>query len=389
MWRRGPTFALLLVSITLCPALVSLAPGQDSDGIRDRPAPPSPEQVNRAIDAGILWLKARQRADGSWGPCTADQTYDGFLAGKGYETGPTSFAVFTLTTCGVSKSDGTIKKALKWLRTFDRNHRYTSYESSSLVLMLTALNKPKKRPVRGLQHSKNPLIRPPGSRFTKEEWRWMGRHAKALARHQTEEGGFGYWGSRGYADVSATQFAILALRAASRAGYPVERVNAGVWDRAVAYLGGLQGTEGGFPYHKDVAWSAGMTAAGLSSLLICREQMALLDSDPPAWLDETVAKAFSHLGKHFDPSENRSPDPGRYHYCYLYAVERVGMLSGRRELGGKDWYVRGAKWLLEEQKEDGRWVDRTCMRPEDVLGTCFALLFLKRATVPVITPSDD
>ena len=120
--------------------------------------------------------------------------------------------------------------------------------------------------------------------------------------------------------------------------------------------------------------------------------MALLRKERPAWLDETIKKAFAHLGKHFDPSENRSPKwehGGWYHYCHLYAVERAGMLSGRRELGGKDWYIRGAKWLLQEQKEDGRWVDRTCMRPEDTLGTCFALLFLKRATPPALTPSEQ
>jgi hypothetical protein len=204
------------------------------------------------------------------------------------------------------------------------------------------------------------------------------------------KGGFGYGvADEPYADVSATQFAILALRAASLAGYPVEKVNAGVWERTAAYLGGLQGAKGGFPYHEGLPWSAGMTAAGLSSLLICREQMALQGTDRPPGMDDRIAKGFSHLGKHFDPGENRTPGRSSYHYCYLYAVERVGMLSGRRELGGKDWYVRGAKWLLEEQKEDGRWVDRICMRPKDVLGTCFALLFLKRATAPVITPSND
>jgi hypothetical protein len=29
------------------------------------------------------------------------------------------------------------------------------------------------------------------------------------------------------------------------------------------------------------------------------------------------------------------------------------------------------------------------MRPEDVLGTCFALLFLKKATPPTVTVSGD
>ena len=72
---------------------------------------------------------------------------------------------------------------------------------------------------------------------------------------------------------------------------------------------------------------------------------------------------------------------------HLYGIERVGALSGRHEIGGKAWYPRGAEWLVEQQKESGAWEDETCMRPREVLGTCFALLFLKKATPPAVTVS--
>jgi len=39
----------------------------------------------------------------------------------------------------------------------------------------------------------------------------------------------------------------------------------------------------------------------------------------------------------------------------------------------------------ERQDGDGKWSDATGYPPTDVLGTCFALLFLKRATPPVVT----
>ena len=67
-------------------------------------------------------------------------------------------------------------------------------------------------------------------------------------------------------------------------------------------------------------------------------------------------------------------------------MERVGVLSGCRVLGGKDWYLRGARYLLDAQHKSGRLTDPRCIRPRDVLGTCFALLFLKKATIPVVTP---
>ena len=72
---------------------------------------------------------------------------------------------------------------------------------------------------------------------------------------------------------------------------------------------------------------------------------------------------------------------------HLYGIERVGALSGRHEIGGKAWYPRGAEWLVEQQKDSGAWEDETCMRPREVLGTCFALLFLKKATPPAVTVS--
>ena len=39
--------------------------------------------------------------------------------------------------------------------------------------------------------------------------------------------------------------------------------------------------------------------------------------------------------------------------------------------------------------QGGGWTDRSCMDPEDTLGTCFALLFLKKATLPAVTLSED
>ena len=37
---------------------------------------------------------------------------------------------------------------------------------------------------------------------------------------------------------------------------------------------------------------------------------------------------------------------------YLYGLERVGDLAGRRLIGSHDWYREGADWLLGAQRED-------------------------------------
>jgi len=365
---------------------------QDAPGDkRQKKKRPFAERVNEAIDRGAAWLKARQLKDGSWGPCVASGSYNDPTAGRSrstcHETGPTSFSLFTLAMCGMNKKDPVARRGLKWLAKHGRDARHlTSYELSSIVLMLCAFHEPE----RIVPVTKNPATRPHGSRFSKREWRFMHTHLQALIGPEyscvRESGGFGYWPRRrDYADVSASQFALLALRSAVRAGYPVERVKPGVWSRAAKYIADLQQPNGGVPYHEGKAVSPGITAGALASLVLCREQIIGAGAKPPTWLDESMKRGRARLDEVFNVAGDRRT---HYHYCHLYAIERVGMLSGKKVLGGKDWYMHGANWLLSEQRGD-MWVDRTCMDPEDVLGTCFALLFLKRATIPVITPAED
>ena len=113
-------------------------------------------------------------------------------------------------------------------------------------------------------------------------------------------------------------------------------------------------------------------------------------------LDSRVERGLVFLGERLDFTRNtwdgmetakKAPHGVGYHYYYLYGIERVGALSGRKEIGGKAWYPRGATFLVRNQQGDGKWVDTTCMNPKDVLGTCFALLFLKKATPPAVTIS--
>ena len=72
------------------------------------------------------------------------------------------------------------------------------------------------------------------------------------------------------------------------------------------------------------------------------------------------------------------PGAGFYYY-YLYALERVGALTQRKWIGRHDWYREGAEELFRRQSQDGSW---TSGGPESAeVDTCFALLFLKRATL--------
>jgi hypothetical protein len=72
---------------------------------------------------------------------------------------------------------------------------------------------------------------------------------------------------------------------------------------------------------------------------------------------------------------------------YLYAIERVGMLFDSPRIGPHDWYKDGALFLLDRQSAEGSWRNLSNdMSPAS--DTAYAILFLKRATRPMVASSD-
>jgi hypothetical protein len=87
--------------------------------------------------------------------------------------------------------------------------------------------------------------------------------------------------------------------------------------------------------------------------------------------DDDVLQGLQWMNKHFSVTEN--PELGaKWHYYYLYGIERVGMLFGTERIGAHLWYRTGAEYLLSKQGANGQW--------NDTVDTCFAILFLRRAT---------
>jgi hypothetical protein len=56
------------------------------------------------------------------------------------------------------------------------------------------------------------------------------------------------------------------------------------------------------------------------------------------------------------------------------------VLAGVDWMGEHDWYGRGAEYLLANQEKSGSWSESG----PRIVTTCFALLFLKRGTKPVM-----
>ena len=128
-----------------------------------------------------------------------------------------------------------------------------------------------------------------------------------------------------------------------------------------------------------------MTTAGIASLLIAREELLRLKyklkPKTKSEIDRAVLGAWLWLDRHWAMSRapNHSPASHR-HYYYLYAVERAAVLDRVKRVGGNDWYFQGAAWLLDTQRKEGAWERANA---NDNVRTCFALLFLNRATAPL------
>lgn len=183
-------------------------------------------------------------------------------------------------------------------------------------------------------------------------------------------------------DNSNTQFATLGLWAAGRHGVPMERALALLAQRFHV----SQTPAGGWAYNYQRNARGGetptMTGAGLLGLAVGHGLTAdLRGADrETAGEDPQVEKGMNLLGTFIGKAPGRGnvrAQPPERNYYFLWSVERVGMLYGRKTMGDNEWYPWGAEDLIEMQESDGGWRGGTYPAAQPVPDTCFALLFLK------------
>ncbi|MBN2489974.1 MAG: hypothetical protein JXQ29_03880 [Planctomycetes bacterium] len=362
---------------------------------RAREAAAFQKRVDEAIARGASWLVRQRGRKADYGPLPAEgalNTYD-------FPSGLTALAYYTLLTTGKKPAAAPLREIYQRLA---RRHARpaTTYETAVLLMAIDArysetVTGTPRDPVPPEQAGRDPGKAPPGCAYARDDWKWAAHLVGFLERAQTG-GGWRYYTVNAALsfdrDVSATVFALLGLVTASRAGYAVPPR---VFQDASRFLCDLQesqpelttgegGLARGFPYgpgrtRDAMHVSGGTTAAGLASLHLCRLECRRLGVSPDGRLEAAIRDAEKWLDENWEVQRN--PKAHHYLYCYLYALERIGSLSGRETIGAHPWYREGAEYLLAEQEtKTGRWDDTSSCAPTDVLGTCFALLFLKRAT---------
>jgi Prenyltransferase and squalene oxidase repeat len=399
-------FRRLLVAAGLLGALVSaraVSRASDGDGDSGRTQVDNaayPEafrrRVNDAIDRAAHWLLRTQAPDGSW---TAPFN-------TRYPMGPTALATLAALHAGVPADNPRVVRAFAYLRTLPMRRTY------SVALLLMALDA-KYGPATDAfakeetdRYGNRVQKTPCADHISKEDLAWMREGVKFLVDAQNSDGTWRY--PEGGFDLSNTQYALLGLKAASRCDVKIPRR---VWEDALRAHLSLQEQEGpevavrvnevrgdyrvewteraharGFGYTGQMAATGSMTTAGLSGLLICQSELwssRHFGGRSRQQTRDAIRDGFAWLQVHYTVDEN--PVSGAaWHYYYLYGLERAGVLSSTRFVGGHDWYLDGALDLLEDQEREGSW------HGQQLVDTCFAILFLKRASFrasnPAITP---
>lgn len=247
--------------------------------------------------------------------------------------------------------------------------------------------------------------------------------ANYIMKNQKSNGSWDYPAIDHGGDTSITQYAMLGLWAAARAGIEIPP---NVLDNAASWHMRTQLKNGGFGYQPlggDPEVKYSMTMAGVGSMGIVRVLMTQIPlefeslNDEPEVKTKKDEKAFGVLERVTPKdapdlpatadkgvklqvsradleksirggmgwlSSNYTLDKSKigqsWHLYYMYGLERAASLGNYEKIGGHDWYTEGYRIILKAQNADGSWTDIGGV----TASTCFATLFLMRATEKLV-----
>jgi len=205
-------------------AFIAAAPGSVSLGAAEFRIERKAEfvdRVNSAIDRGVHWLRGAQEPGGPY------HDYGG------YPDSMTALAYYTLRTCGVPRDDPAAAKAFDAMRqAYDAAKRRSELRTYTVALLCMALAE-HGDPVPSPERERDPQ-----SKLSADDTVWMKELVKLLEEWQSERGRWSYpmtggGNARDAYDNSNTQYALLGLKAASRAGV---RAKTSTWMKSLRHF---------------------------------------------------------------------------------------------------------------------------------------------------------
>ncbi|MBN9739712.1 squalene--hopene cyclase [Amycolatopsis sp. A1MSW2902] len=297
-----------------------------------------------AIKQAAEWILARQEADGSWGGIQPPWVYSILaLHLLGYSLDHPALKA------GIAGLDGfTIREKTEqgWVRRLEACQSPVWDTALAMTALLDAGVSPGDQTlVRAADWMLGEEIRVPG------DW--------AVRRPSLKPGGFAFeFANDGYPDTDDTAEVVLALR---RMGKPDHlRIREAV-DRSVAWLEGMQSSDGGWG-----AFDADNTHVLTTRLPFC-DFGAVIDP-PSADVTAHVVEMLAAEGKSgsrecrrgirwlWDNQEEDGSWFGRWGANYVYGTGAVVPALVAAGVTGADPRIRRAvKWLAEHQNDDGGW----------------------------------
>ena len=349
--KRWIMTALTMLALSLSMARPALA--QDFE-----------EWDDKAVEKAIQDLKDHLWStwgEGSWGDGGAAAAGGAHNAGN--VGGKTALCALALLAAGESPQEPRMKATLAWLAGCGMTGTYAVSLRAQVFAALGRNSEYRKNLqddvaclVKGIDASGGYTYTPKEAKYSSE--------AKAKADAY---------------DNSNSQLAVLGVWAGAMAGIEVPLE---YWQRVERHWLRDQHPDGGWSYKGAPAASeaaqnanksyGSMSVAGLATMFVCFD-MIYSNDFIQCKADTNYKPLIDGLGwveKNFDPNTN----PGRggeWYQYYLYGVERVGLASGYKYFGQKDWYKLGATALM------GR-------NHGDEVNSAFALLFLARGQHPVL-----
>jgi hypothetical protein len=151
-------------------------------------------------------------------------------------------------------------------------------------------------------------------------------------------------------------------------GFQIPKI---VWKRAAEMYIAKQFPDGGWGYKKGLRPKpySNMTIASTISLHLCKEMLLMQQHrqcKPPPRV-EAIEKGLAWIDREGIPGDTYG----------LYALERLGIIMGRANIGTHDWYNEGAAKLVGAR----RWGSMGGTRE---VSTCFGVMFLARGLEPIV-----
>jgi len=319
-----------------------------------------------SVELGRRFLAGCQHADGAF-------PADHFLV---HPISSTSLSTLALLKTGTPLQSPAIQNALHWLRALPPEEPARVHEIALLALVLNTVNLAADRP--RVQQLKDRLL---STQLASGSW----------PHHQGETHG----------DLSATEFALIALRDLAQTG---EEISVDTWQRAGDFWISSQREDGGWPeFFNEADPPDSVTESRLSGTLAGVAMLSLCESlklpsgtagrgncDPPAAHSPALRNGQHWLEKHFQSTAEGLDSPENA-VDHLYGLERITRPRGALFQGEERWFRRAAVSLLRRQhRSRGYWQGNN-----QSVSTSYALLFLSSGITPSVmnvvqmTPSTE